>query len=100
MFDGIRNARQGADMEDAIDPDEVRLDLFKLSKIRQYELGARIDPFALARRQIIQHPDAMPRSDQRVDQIRTDEPGAARNEIVCHTGYDFLGEPISHCGSN
>src|SRR6266851_9196112 len=76
-FDREHHARQCRGMEDTVDSFERMLERVTNADVSLDDLGGGIHVLAPARCEIIEQAHAHPTSNQRVDKMRTNKPGAA-----------------------
>ncbi len=81
-------------MEAAVHPLQRAADQGGIGDVADDQIGALRQVVAMAGGQIVQHPDGVAARDQRVAQMRTDEPRAAGDQEAAHArpsapGYGY-----------
>ena len=78
--DRSRHRTERAEVEDELGAGDRPRDRVRIRERPDDQLGVGVHVLLAAVRQIVEHADLVPGLDERVDEVRTDEPGAPGDE--------------------
>ena len=86
LLDGPEHGAVGGLMEDDLDPVGRLADGGLVTHVTLDEFGVRVDVVAESGAEVVEHTNGVAPGDQFVDQVRPDEPAAARHENLHERG--------------